>query len=205
MWGPDELEKMRSVGNQGGNDIYGAEKINPGASKEQKQRFVVDKYEKLSFAGKSLSARRETASPREASRHPKPLVPREAKVEVARNLPNDARPQASQQCAVMKVGTVSTACEVNDSLFDELFNEAEDSYFGNSSVALKPPSTSILSGGDNGLDSFLNSALSVNSQQVCPVKQGYPASLDPFANQIARPVTQSYPASLDPFADWPEF
>merc|ERR1719253_2138407 len=51
MWAPDELEKMRSIGNQGGDEIYGAEKIVAGSSKEQKQHYVVEKYEKRSFAG----------------------------------------------------------------------------------------------------------------------------------------------------------
>merc|ERR1719316_1774020 len=56
LWGPDELEKMASVGNKGGNAIYGTEKVDPAASKEQKQRYVFQKYEKRAFASKSISA-----------------------------------------------------------------------------------------------------------------------------------------------------
>merc|ERR1712054_91416 len=51
MGGPDELERMKSVGNQVALMKYGARKIEPDASKEQKQRYVVEKYDKLSFAG----------------------------------------------------------------------------------------------------------------------------------------------------------
>jgi len=44
LWGPDELEKMRTVGNRRADDIYGSRKVSPDASKELKQRFVIDKY-----------------------------------------------------------------------------------------------------------------------------------------------------------------
>lgn len=44
LWGPDELEKMETVGNRRADELYGAEKVSPSASKEQKQRFVEKKY-----------------------------------------------------------------------------------------------------------------------------------------------------------------
>lgn len=202
LWGPDELEKMKSVGNQGANEIYGSKKVDPHASKEAKQRYVVEKYEKRSFACKPSSARLEAPSniPKEEQR--KPSAPR-----VNLQMTN-ARPQAPQQRANVKVENVSTATEVTDSLFDEIFNEAEDSYFGASSVALKSPGVGTQSSispscspSDDGLDSFLNSTLSVSG----PARHDT-LGLNPIAKtQTAHPPTRGYPANLDPFADWPEF
>merc|ERR1719163_318176 len=40
LWGPDELQRMQAVGNLRGDEVYGADKVNPCASKEKKQRFV---------------------------------------------------------------------------------------------------------------------------------------------------------------------
>merc|ERR1719336_2083363 len=51
LWGPDELERMQEVGNLHSEEIYGAKKVDPCASKDSKQQFVVDKYEKRCFAG----------------------------------------------------------------------------------------------------------------------------------------------------------
>jgi len=62
LWGPDELEKMRTIGNSAANELYGAEKINPDASKEQKQRYVVEKYDKRSFANAAAPVIRATSN-----------------------------------------------------------------------------------------------------------------------------------------------
>mmetsp|Transcript_29022 Transcript_29022/g.52865 ORF Transcript_29022/g.52865 Transcript_29022/m.52865 type:complete len:220 (-) Transcript_29022:129-788(-) len=43
LWGPDELEKM-AAGNLAAERLYGAEKVDPAASKEEKQRYVTQKY-----------------------------------------------------------------------------------------------------------------------------------------------------------------
>merc|ERR1712072_1450452 len=73
LWGPDELEKMKTVGDHGADGLYGAEKIDPSASKEQKQRYVVEKYEKRSLAGKSTSTQASmNASPNTRVQNPKP-------------------------------------------------------------------------------------------------------------------------------------
>merc|ERR1719329_244907 len=55
LWGPDELEKMAAIGNDAACKIYGTEKVDPAASKEEKQRYVSEKYEKRSFVSKSAS------------------------------------------------------------------------------------------------------------------------------------------------------
>jgi len=48
-WGPDEIERI-SGGNVAADRTYGSQKISPNASKEEKQRYVVNKYEKRLFA-----------------------------------------------------------------------------------------------------------------------------------------------------------
>lgn len=48
-WGPDEIERM-SGGNLAAERLYGAQKVSPDASKEEKQRYVINKYEKRLFA-----------------------------------------------------------------------------------------------------------------------------------------------------------
>merc|ERR1712146_541224 len=78
LWGPDELERMQTSGNSHANEVYGAEKIDPCASKDQKQLFVVEKYEKRSLVGKGSrdQAKQEkqnpvaTRTPRDEDRSP---------------------------------------------------------------------------------------------------------------------------------------
>merc|ERR1711865_164603 len=125
LWGPDELAKMQTTGNQGADAIYGTEKVNPGASKEQKQRYVSDKYEKRSFAGKSAPAVAKTPSANVRTEQPELSVRIPA---IADHLGNKAT-LSSRQCGLV---TVPVACKVaiSDSFFDDFFNE--DSHFGNS-------------------------------------------------------------------------
>merc|ERR1719217_2063781 len=52
LWGPDELEQMRQMGNTGADRKFGAKKISPDAGKELKQSYVIDKYDRLAFASK---------------------------------------------------------------------------------------------------------------------------------------------------------
>jgi hypothetical protein len=47
-WGPDEIERM-SGGNFAAECSYGTQKISPDASKEEKQRYVINKYDKRLF------------------------------------------------------------------------------------------------------------------------------------------------------------
>merc|ERR1711988_147996 len=64
LWGPDELERMQTSGNCHADEVYGAEKIDPCASKDQKQRFVVEKYEKRSLVGKSACVQAKPEKPK---------------------------------------------------------------------------------------------------------------------------------------------
>merc|ERR1712232_606834 len=85
LWGPDELEKMQSVGNRKADEVYGDRKVSPAASKEEKQRFVEDKYAKLAFVGKSRAeaAAREQAEPRKSASTPIPVQETVRQVPVA--------------------------------------------------------------------------------------------------------------------------
>jgi len=207
LWGPDELEKMRAVGNHGANEVYGAEKVNPTASKEQKQQYVSEKYEKRSFAGKPTSARAlKTYSQNARVEKPEPSIPRSDQAGLAGNATRDVAIVAPRNCSNMKGGAAPAVCKVPDSFFDDIFNEAEDGYFGNSLAAGKSHSThvQIVSqpplGNDNGLDAFLDSALNVKAPQARSKILDYPASLDPFASTGAQKVCPQ-----DPFSDWPDF
>jgi len=95
--------------------------------------------------------------------------------------------------------------EIPDSFFDELFNEAEDSYLTNLSTAVKPPCMDIVqstpappSHVDNSLDFFLNSTLYASVQPAPTVLPKCSASLDPMLHP--QEISMA-----DPFADWPIF
>merc|ERR1712139_429863 len=180
LWGPDELEKMRTIGNAVAEAIYGTEKVSPDASKEKKQRFVTDKYERRAFVGRSSAAPCNTAiASAGVGQSDKPVV---------RKVEHVAPVRVSSTVAAAKA---PLACkgDIPDSLFDELFNEAEDSYFGHLSERLKSNELQITSlaskpcsGTNTSLDAFLDSALQTSSQ----------------------PATQAGNAE-DPFFDWPDF
>jgi hypothetical protein len=204
LWGPDELEKMASVGNKGAQAMYGTEKIDPNASKEQKQRYVVEKYNHRSFAGKSAAVV-PTASPEK----PKESTRGTAQAEVRKAEPSRAQTNMAQQRAAARTETkVTAAREVSDSLFDELFNdfnEAEDSYFRQSSVDIELPCEKIQQGAvqmssGNDLDAFLNSTLDVQAMPKASTTQRRPASTNPFATGLTDQTRQGYPACLDPFS-----
>merc|ERR1712032_181148 len=44
LWGPDEVERMQTIGNAVAEELYGTEKISPTASKQEKQKYVEKKY-----------------------------------------------------------------------------------------------------------------------------------------------------------------
>merc|ERR1711988_980359 len=55
LWGPDEMKMMRSVGNRRADEIFGMKKISPDSTKEQKQRYLVDKYQNRAFVTEASS------------------------------------------------------------------------------------------------------------------------------------------------------
>jgi hypothetical protein len=122
LWGPDELGKMQIVGNRKADEIYGARKISPGASKEEKQRFVEDKYAKLSFASEapSESVVCQQAKPRKCA-------------SISSSSPRNARPVPVAAAAWQSVSSsrrdapVASKSSIPDSFFDDLFREIESS------------------------------------------------------------------------------
>merc|ERR1712054_377849 len=177
---------------------YGAKKVSPDASKEQKQRYVVDKYEKLSFASGKCPA-----PSREDSRMDTQLV----KGEADKSKPEAKQPQlvvrkaepaaapGSQQVAtqcVQKSATAPMACaaDISDSWFDDFFKDE--------SCAVKPAMTATASKADGGLDAFLDATLHAPVKASPVATSAYPAHLDPFRKVQTAPVA-------DPFLDWPEF
>jgi len=53
LWGPDELEVMGNMGNRKAAMIYGSKIISSQVSKQEKQQYVVDKYDRKLFANKT--------------------------------------------------------------------------------------------------------------------------------------------------------
>ena len=201
LWGPDELTKMQTSGNQEADAIYGTEKVDPRASKEQKQRYVSDKYEKRSFVGKCVPAVANAPAANVSAEQPK----LSAQTSVAERVGNRTTPP-SRHCGLAKAAPppVARKVDVSDSFFDDFFNE--DSQFGNSAEPLKsnlietvqlahPPCPEIDS---SSLDAFLNATLKANTQPSRETVYDCPPSLDSFQ------MIQTSLAS-DPFADWPEF
>jgi hypothetical protein len=182
---------MQTSGNLHGDEVYGAEKVDPCASKDQKQRFVVEKYEKRSLVGKVA---RVLAKPEKPDSVTTKAVREEDRVPVVRR---SAVIQPALQTSQAKVAPVARETSIPDDLFDDFFNEAKDSYIGYS----LPAKANIVEHTDDGLDAFLNTTLSIKTEPKAATRAGYPVSLDPFRNS----QTAASTAVTDPFADWPEF
>jgi len=188
LWGPDELQKMQSIGNRCAEDVYGAEKIDPDASKEQKQRYVVEKYEKRSYAGKPVVAQVKTDSAslrveqQQQQQQQQPVVRRTEPAKPVHNVGKVAATPASQPCALVKAGA-----GIPNSLFDDLFADFEETqggYFQNLPQALKsspiqnlPRAPANVSGNNHSLDAFLNTTLHVAAEKT--------TETDPFADWLA--------------------
>jgi len=198
LWGPDELQRMQTAGNLHADDVYGAEKVDPCASKETKQRFLVEKYEKRSLVGKSAGVQGKTEKVDRASTATQERSPAVRKPEPVSGHVKTALNQPVQRTTQTKTNTICVAREtkIPDSLFDDFFNEAEDSYL--SSPALVK--ASIAEPADGSLDAFLNTTLSIKLEQDVVNHTGYTGGLDPFQKKV-----HTTALSDDVFADWPEF
>jgi len=199
LWGPDELEKMRTAGNQHGNSRYGTKKMNPDASKEQKQRYVVEKYDKLSFVSQEgpapCSANALTDETVVSVKHPTTTLRKASAVEM-----QPAQPFAPKTVTA----PIACATTVSESWFDDFFKE-DTVCCTNSAVPLKLNETHVSKSTEQpsndmtqDLDAFLDIALHAQVKPKLASVSAYPASLDPF--QMAPPVLVA-----DPFSDWPEF
>jgi len=121
LWGPDELEAMQSMGNRKAAMKYGNKVISSHASKEEKQRHVVDKYDRKLFANKTAPQAPEPA--------PKPVDESLARAKVP-PCNQGQRPIAtplavSIAAQVQEPKKMTTACTVPDSFFDDLFGDLD--------------------------------------------------------------------------------
>lgn len=186
LWGPDELDRMREVGNDGAEKMYGDSKISPTASKEEKQQFVIDKYEKRAFVNQCSPNR---AQQKRESRVPpvtSPLVP-----QLGLNVPVVRRagaPQPQQKIQpsrhheqAIKTGSAAQAVPLTDAFFDDFFNELEDSKV-QPKLSTHPSDVqtvevkSSCQGSD--LDQFLNSALAQGAPKQPTVKTEFAFDLE---------------------------
>jgi len=205
LWGPDEFEKMRTVGNLVAQEVYGAEKIDPTASKEQKQRYVMEKYDKRSFAHAAAPTPKATLT---AFRNEKakPSIP-PTQAESSGQMANSTVLPPFEHGLDMRQGVPPAArkADIPDAFFDELFNEPEDSYLTKSSTVLKPPCMDVAqtipahsSHVHNNLDDFLNSTLYASVLSAPTALPKWSASLDPW-------LQPQKTFDADPFSDWPIF
>lgn len=155
LWGPDEIEKMQTVGNYRADEIYGVKKVSPDASKEEKQRFLMDKYVNC-LSSNVVAAVAPTSLPLAAARAASRSGSKEAlpattpMVVVKKNLPTPhggakkmemqgmqhapvaaaAWPQRASSTvprATVSGSKVARVSDIPDSWFDDLFGEDNDS------------------------------------------------------------------------------
>jgi len=124
LWGPDELEKMQTVGNRKADEVFGERKVSPLASKEEKQRFVEAKYAKRLPEGRA----RAEATPRENTGPQKCAPVRTSVQQIVRpvhvpaaatawHIPSDSRSNRP----------IASKSLIPDSFFEDLFGETESS------------------------------------------------------------------------------
>jgi len=178
LWGPDELEQMRQMGNTGADRKFGAKKISPDAGKELKQSYVIDKYDRLAFASKA----HELSQPQVLSKKELETTGKVAPT-------GFASAQTGTQDAPR-----SRAAEIKDSWFDDFFSDNAPA--GKTAEQSLKQITSRSN--DLGLDAFLDLTLQAKAEPLPAKLSAYPVRLDPFQKQ---PVA----SELDPFADWPDF
>jgi stromal membrane-associated protein len=118
LWGPDELEKMQTVGNFNAESIYGSMKTAPDASKTAKQQYVIDKYDKKLFAITLSDVPKSRATQESAA----PVRTEDVSRQQERGRDTRSQTQTCRRVASARTsGPVSRVAEVSDSLFDELF------------------------------------------------------------------------------------
>jgi hypothetical protein len=121
---------MQNTGNCIADQIYGSEKISPDASKETKQLFVTNKYEKLLFAPAKLS----TPAAKGTSVVPPATVAASkaesivcVSVHAGRCQRKTSHPVKSTGSATlltsMPTSAIAKKTDISDDLFDELFGD----------------------------------------------------------------------------------
>jgi len=189
LFGPDEMEKMLTIGNLRGEDRYGTEKVSPDASKESKQQHVVDKYEKRLFVGRAKLA----------SRHANSVVQKMDQVRQKAVLSEPCGHAATNQRNEF-ANRAPKAQQNSQSLFDELFNETQETHFVDEVVVAKPGDIAVETAFDhdnnNNLDGFLDSVLLAQSTYTKMTNSTL------LSSAALNQVTETTPFAEDPFFDW---
>jgi hypothetical protein len=178
LWGPDELEKMKEIGNSGAHKIYGRAMIAPTASKEEKQQFVVEKYDKRSFADSkihvetsNIATSEETATPAQWESSLKGVSHQrqcsDQFVSKRRSTLLETIPsQTYVDAKVAQKNSVAKKVDIPDDLFDELFKDLE--HIDGVTPAVSQCGELLSSANDIGLDAFLDMTLHAPPMQPAP-------------------------------------
>jgi hypothetical protein len=182
---------METIGNQRGEERYGKEKVSPGASKEQKQQHVIDKYEKRLFVDK----------PDPISQHANSIVHKIGQTR-QKPAPSEAcRLRAKKQSDEVEKMSASKfkVQEISQSLFDDLFAEAHETCVVEEVVVTKQGeiATRLASNHSNNLNDFLDSMLCAETETTINKESSSPTSDAP--NQGVQTAAAIWE---DPFFDW---
>mmetsp|Transcript_53392 Transcript_53392/g.138093 ORF Transcript_53392/g.138093 Transcript_53392/m.138093 type:complete len:273 (-) Transcript_53392:223-1041(-) len=149
LWGEDELQSMRQIGNANAESRYGASKPAPEASKEERVEFARRKYESLAHAGSVVAQQHDGADV-------VPSTARAAKVSVAKPAvqasawaPPQAsapRPQAKPQASVAALNLLDWKAFFADELVQPKFVTRE-------------PAAAAVKVADSSMDDFLGMCL----------------------------------------------
>lgn len=124
LWGPDELKVMQEMGNRKANQLYGSEKVAADASKEAKQRYVLQKYQQRRCVEPAATDSSAATTTCEAAVNKEPATavkasPEIGTVKVVRHAPVAAaawRPSEDGRLKAYKA-------DIPDDFFDSLFGE----------------------------------------------------------------------------------
>merc|ERR1712216_169012 len=124
---------MQNMGNRRADAVYGAKKLEKDACKADKQRFVMDKYQKGRFAGAPSSESESKSSPAQLDRGDATatiaaVLPESQLADAAASMPKIIRrapvAAAAWQQPVRQEGRlVARKVDISDDFFDSIFGE----------------------------------------------------------------------------------
>merc|ERR1712232_444661 len=176
LWGPDELEKMQTIGNHKADEIYGDRKVSPGASKEEKQRFVEDKYAKLAFASRTKTA----APPRQQVQPRKCASQATSEQRIVGPVPVAAaawQTPSNSRCSA----PVASKSSIPDSFFEDLFGEIESPKTGNLQYPRGSLGRDVAMARCSGFDDLWADAFDMQKPPAQHTNTAFPPSLDLLA------------------------
>eukprot|EP00403_Amphidinium_massartii_P019993 CAMPEP_0178411016 /NCGR_PEP_ID=MMETSP0689_2-20121128/21279_1 /TAXON_ID=160604 /ORGANISM="Amphidinium massartii, Strain CS-259" /LENGTH=315 /DNA_ID=CAMNT_0020032213 /DNA_START=89 /DNA_END=1036 /DNA_ORIENTATION=+ len=159
LWGPDELSRMSEIGNAEAEKRYGSLKVDPSASKEEKQRYVTAKYSQQPAQQESTSAvkiapfREEVPQAVMQLRAPPPAVSR-------RNAGHAGSQAQRKPASALPARDASAEKENSRDLLDDFF-------FAFENQSCQKGSEAILSA-SRTLDNFLDDTLAAKQEKMSP-------------------------------------